>query len=136
MTDRRSMVGTMGIEVSGKLHAIFDTVQVTQRFQKREFVVELADNPRYPQHVLFQLTGDRVDHLDGFEVGDEVRIEFSLRGREWTSPKGEVKFFNSLDVWNLERLGARAAGGDEPPPPTDVPFDVDAPRSDFDDMPF
>ena len=130
----------MGIEVSGKLHAIFDTVQVTSRFQKREFVVELADNPRYPQTVLFQLTGDRCDQLEGFEVGDEVRVEFSLRGREWTSPKGEVKFFNSLDVWTLERLGGRAAarGGidDEPPPPTDVPYDLDSPRVDFDDMPF
>jgi hypothetical protein len=119
----------MGMEASGRIHALFDTQQVTERFRKREFVVELADNPRYPQFVLFQLTGDRCEALDGFEVGQAVRVEFSLRGREWKSPKGEVRYFNSLDVWTLEPAeGSPRAGreqaGDEPPPQTDddVPF--------------
>ena len=119
----------MGMETSGRLHALFDTQQVTERFRKREFVVELGDNPRYPQYVLFQLTGDRCESLDGFEVGEEVRVEFSLRGREWKSPKGEIRYFNSLDVWTLERVGAapelpQRDVFDEPPPPTDddVPF--------------
>lgn len=123
----------MGMETTGRIHTLFDVQQVTERFRKREFVVELADNPRYPQYVLFQLTGDRCDGLEGFEVGDEVRVEFSLRGREWKSPKGETRFFNSLDVWTLERIGGAAGAGagetssdpfDEPPPPTDedIPF--------------
>lgn len=92
----------MGMEAIGKLHTIYETKQVSERFTKREFVVELADNPKYPQVVLFQLTGDRVSQLDDMKVGDQVRIEFSLRGREWRSPKGEVKYFNSLDVWKIE----------------------------------
>lgn len=119
----------MGLEATGRIHALFDTQQVTERFRKREFVVELADNPRFPQFVLFQLTGDRCENLDGFDVGDEVRVEFSLRGREWQSPKGETRYFNSLDVWTLQRLGAAAHASpdfaaDEPPPPgdDDVPF--------------
>lgn len=99
----------MGIEISGKLHTVYETAKVSERFTKREFVVELADNPKYPQLVLFQLTGDRVNQLDDLRVGDEVRIEFSLRGREWRSPKGEVKYFNSLDVWKIEP--ARGGGG-------------------------
>jgi len=119
----------MGIEVSGKIHAMFDAKQVTERFRKREFVLQLADDPRYPQYVLFQLTGDRCENLDGFDVGDEVRVEFSLRGREWHSPKGEVKFFNSLDVWTLERVGD-GFNEDEPPPPEGPPPDFD------DDIPF
>src|SRR5687767_10170349 len=103
----------MGIEATGKLHTIFDTKQVSERFSKREFVVELADNPKYPQVVLFQLTGDRCSQLDDMRVGDEVRIEFSLRGREWRSPSGDVKYFNSLDVWKIEpaRAGRSAGNG-------------------------
>src|SRR5262245_42219186 len=103
----------MGIEATGKLHVIFDTKQVSERFTKREFVVEMADNPKYPQTVLFQLTGDRCSQLDGLNVGDHVAIEFSLRGREWRSPSGEVKYFNSLDVWKVvpARAGASANGG-------------------------
>jgi hypothetical protein len=131
----------MGIEATGKLHTIFETKQVSERFTKREFVVEMTDNPKYPQTVLFQLTGDRCSQLDGLGVGDHVRIDFSLRGREWKSPSGEVKYFNSLDVWKVEPARAssgtsrnsRDGGGgggdprdrDMPPPPIqgdDIPF--------------
>ena len=95
-------------------------------------MVELADNPRYPQYVLFQLTGDRCEKLDGFDAGDEVCVEFSLRGREWTSPSGEVKYFNSLDVWSLDRAGGQP-DEDRPPLPQEAPPEPD----DFvDDLPF
>ena len=114
----------MGLDATGKLHVINEAQQVTERFRKREFVVELSDNPRYPQFVQFQLTGDRCESLDGLNVGDEVRIEFSLRGREWTSPQGQVKYFNSLDVWTIDRIGASAGPGnrdEEPPLPEGPP---------------
>jgi hypothetical protein len=121
----------MGIETTGKLHTIFDTKQVSERFTKREFVIELADNPKYPQVVLFQLTGDRCTQLDGLAVGDQVRIEFSLRGREWRSPTGDLKYFNSLDVWKIEPVRASAGRSrrdsadprdlDAPPPRNDEP---------------
>jgi hypothetical protein len=127
----------MGIEVSGKLHAIFDTKQVTDRFQKREFVVEMSDNPKYPQVVLFQMTGDRCAQLDRLRVGDEVRLEFSLRGREWRSPQGEVKYFNSLDVWSIEPVRAGRRRDSEPPPPTDEDRPpADDMRPELDDIPF
>lgn len=70
--------------------------------------------------MLFQLTGDRCDNINAFQVGDDVRIDFSLRGREWRSPDGQVKYFNSLDAWTIEPAG----GAGEPPPldDDDVPF--------------
>lgn len=101
----------MGIETTGKLHTIYETKQVSERFSKREFVVEIADNPKYPQTVLFQLTGDRCSQLDGLNVGDQITVEFSLRGREWRSPQGEVKYFNSLDVWKVVPARAGASNG-------------------------
>ena len=106
MSDPTRIVLGMGIEAIGKLHTIYETKQVSERFSKREFVVEITDNPKYPQTVLFQLTGDRCSQLDGMNVGDQIAIEFSLRGREWRSPSGEVKYFNSLDVWKV--MPARA----------------------------
>jgi hypothetical protein len=120
----------MGLHTTGRIHAIFDAKQVTERFRKREFVLELEPESRFPQFVQFQLTGDRCENLDGFSKGDEVTVEFSLRGREWTSPKGEVRFFNSLDVWEIARgAGASAERGDEPPLPDGPPpgFDDDVP---------
>lgn len=150
----------MGMEVTGKLHTVFETKQVSARFTKREFVVELADNPKYPQLVMFQLSGEQCSQLDDMAVGDEVRIEFSLRGREWTSPSGEVKYFNSLDVWKIEPAsagraarydgprggggggGGRGGGGggdfrDDVPPPGDDDFRRDGGRGGGDDdLPF
>jgi len=133
----------MGIEATGKLHTIFDTKQVSERFTKREFVVELADNPKYPQMVLFQLTGDRCAQLDDLRVGDAVRIDFSLRGREWRSPQGEVKYFNSLDCWKVEpaqtssRNNSRGRGGgyDDDAPPRDTRGRAPAPAYDNDAPP-
>jgi hypothetical protein len=61
--------------------------------------------------VLFQLTGDRCGVLDDFRVGDQVRVTFNVRGREWKSPQGETKYFNSLDVWKLEAARAGAEDG-------------------------
>lgn len=92
------------LQVTGTIYKIEETKQVTERFTKREFVVEVEDG-KYPQLVLFQMTGDRCQNLDGYAKGQEIRVEFNLRGREWTSPKGEVRFFNSLDVWRLDKVG-------------------------------
>jgi hypothetical protein len=119
----------MGFEVQGKVVKKFEAQQVTERFRKREFVLEIDDG-RYPQTVLFQLTGNRCEALDPINEGDAVGVEFSLRGREWTSPKGEVKYFNSLEVWKVERAGA-GQNPDEPPPPDEPPGFIDP-----DQMPF
>ncbi len=131
----------MAMEATGKLRAIFDTKQVSERFTKREFVLELVDG-KYPQTVLFQLTGDRCSGLDGFKVGDEVRIEFNLRGREWRSPQGDVKYFNSLDVWRIEparqaQKARRGGGGGDPRDLETAPPPREEPRpGDLDDLPF
>ncbi len=129
----------MGIEATGKIHTIYETQQVSERFTKREFVLEMADNPKYVQTVLFQCTGDRCEQLDKLVVGDEVRVEFNLRGRAWESPKtGETKYFNSLDVWKIEAVrkqtskSASGGGSSREPAPNSY---GNAPVVD-DDIPF
>lgn len=120
----------MTMTAQGRLHAVLDTKQITERFQKREFVLEMTDNPQYPQHVAFELTGDRVGEIEQFRIGDTLEVDFNLRGREWTSRQGEVRYFNSLDVRGIRVAGGSASGGEAPPddlnpPPLtdeDVPF--------------
>lgn len=80
--------------------------QVSDSFRKREFVVVDASG-QYAQTIQFQAVQDRCELLDRFKVGDSVEVTFFLRGREWTNPKdGQVRFFNSLDAWKIEPLGA------------------------------
>jgi len=88
-------------ETTGKVYLISPT-ETRGNFTFRKFVLEIADNPKYPQFVEFQTTRDNIGKLDTIKVGDEVRVEFNLRGREWTSKTGEVKYFNTLDAWKID----------------------------------
>ena len=89
-------------KLTGSVKIIKDTVQVTEKFAKREFVITDASS-MYPQDIMFQAVQDKCSMLDGFNEQDQVEVSFNLRGREWTSPQGEVKYFNTLDAWRLTR---------------------------------
>jgi hypothetical protein len=88
----------------GTVKVLNDTVQVSEKFSKREFVVTDTTS-MYPQDISFQATQDKCSMLDAVQVNDQVEVSFNLRGREWTSPQGEVKYFNSLEAWRIEKVG-------------------------------
>ena len=89
------------MEITGIVKAIGEAVQVSEKFKKLEFV--LTDNStQYPQHISFQLTQDKCSLIEKYSVGAEIKVHFNLRGREWTSPKGEVKYFNTIEAWRIE----------------------------------
>ena len=89
------------MDITGILKVKTEAQQVSDKFRKREFV--LTDNSsQYPQHISFQLTQDKCSLIDQYNVGDELKVHFNLRGREWTSPKGEIKYFNTLEAWRIE----------------------------------
>lgn len=92
------------MEAIGILKVKQDTVQVSEKFKKREFVIELTDNPKYPQFINFQLVQDNCPILDQFNLDDKIKVEFDLRGRKWTDPNGVDKYFNSLQAWKIETL--------------------------------
>lgn len=93
-------------KLTGTVKVVKDTIQVTDKFSKREFVITDTD-PNYPQDISFQASQDKCSILDGFAVGQQVEVSFNLRGREWTSPQGEVKYFNTLDAWRIESVGEK-----------------------------
>jgi len=98
----------MSYTIKGTLHKIEDTVQISDKFSKREFVLAFSDNPKYPQFAKLQATGDKCSQLDDLNVGDEVSVEFNVRGRAYTSKKtGEEDYFTSLDAWRIERVGEK-----------------------------
>ena len=101
-------------KLNGIVKVVNPTVQVSEKFSKREFVVTDASS-MYPQDIMFQATQDKCALLDAVQVNDQVEVSFNLRGREWTSPQGEVKYFNTLEAWRIEKVGAGApAGGGMP----------------------
>ncbi|HAR67053.1 MAG TPA: hypothetical protein DCR55_12680 [Lentisphaeria bacterium] len=126
------------MDINGKLLEVMAPVQISESFRKREFVVEhVPRNPQYPEFLKFELTQDRCDQIDGFQPGQNVVVHFDLRGRKWTSPSGEVKYFVSLNAWRIEDGQAAAtpgAPGEMPPPPA-MPAAQETEISD-DNLPF
>ncbi|MBL7895070.1 MAG: DUF3127 domain-containing protein [Bacteroidia bacterium] len=96
------------MEVTGILKMKFDTQKVSDRFSKREFVLTTEASSPYPQHVSFQLTQDKCNLLDQYNIGDEMKIQFNLRGREWNGPQG-IKYFNTLEAWRIEKMNGGAS---------------------------
>lgn len=110
------------MELTGTIKHIFDAKQVSASFRKRELVITTED--KFPQTVLFEFTQDKTSLLDRFSPGQNVKVEFNIRGREWTSPQGQVKYFVTLQGWRIDTLQAGSGGGDlddEPPFPNDPP---------------
>jgi len=120
--------------MNGKLVVKNDTQQIKDTFKKREFVIT-DDGSQYPQEIVFQLVQDKCDLIDPFEIGDEVKVNFNIRGRRWENPKtGEIRFFNSLDAWRLEKVSQEAPAENLPPMPSNEPANID--DSEADDLPF
>lgn len=92
------------MEVLGKIRVLTAEQQVTATFKKRELVV--TTDEQYPQHIMIEFGQDKCDLLNNFNVGDAVKVSINLRGREWVSPQGETKFFNSLQGWRVEKQAA------------------------------
>lgn len=98
----------MSYDVTGKVHEIFDTVQVSDTFRKREFVLEIEDNS-YTQWVKFQLLQDRCSLIDQFKVGETAKVFFDLSGRPFTNKEGKKMYFTNLTAWKFEKIDASAS---------------------------
>ncbi len=100
------------MQVIGKLEEVHELVKRTETFQVREFVLEIqAQNSQYSEHVLFQLTNNRTNLIDNFQIGQEIVVDFDLQGRKWTAQDGRVVFFNRLNAWRISPYNAQAAMG-------------------------
>ncbi len=92
------------MELTGTIKKISDLQTFASGFQKKELV--LLTEEQYPQPINIEFTQDKVDLLNAYKVGDSVKVHINIRGREWTSPQGEVKYFNSIVGWRMEKGGA------------------------------
>lgn len=128
----------MALDITGKLHKVFEIEQKSEKFKTREFVIETQGE--YPQFVKFQITQERCNLVDNFQEGQALKVHFDLRGREW-----QGKYFTNLNAWKVEvdngveTQAPRQAGSMEqaaPAPSANYQAsDIDT-RDDLDDLPF
>lgn len=91
------------MEIQGRIKTIFATETVGQNgFQKRDLII--TTDGQYPQDIIIQFAQGNCALLDNLQIGQIVKIHFNLQGREWTSPQGEVKYFNTVLGWKIELI--------------------------------
>ena len=89
------------MELQGEVKVKGETQTFGEKgFRKRDLVI--TTDEQYPQDILIEFVQDKTDLLDSFKIGDNVKVGINVRGREWTNPKGEVKYFNSIQGWRIE----------------------------------
>ncbi len=121
----------MAYELTGKVKLVQDAKVISDKFTVREFVVTVEDG-KYPQDIALQVVNDKVSLLDSLQEGQEVTVNFDIRGREYNG-----RYFNNLQAWKIDSGEAAAApaapAGDDRPP---IPDDSEAPGEFDDDIPF
>jgi len=128
----------MSYELSGKLVARYDIVQRTETFKTREFVVEKTEDiggRTITNYVKFQCVQDKTAMPDRFNIGDEVKVSFNIKGTKW-SKDGKENYITNLDCWRMESIKLGQDNGSQP----DTGFQADTipppPSDNIDDLPF
>ncbi|WP_018970179.1 DUF3127 domain-containing protein [Rubritalea marina] len=125
-------------ELSGKIKLIDQTQTFNSGFTKREFVITTSDS-KYPQDIKFEVVKDRCEQLDQYALGQEVLVNFDVRGNEYNG-----RHYVNLNCWKIQAAGnAGAAPAQEPSAgfpanePEPSPSDLRSPNyEDSDDIPF
>lgn len=128
------------MELIGTIKKIGEMQTFASGFQKSEMV--LLTDEQYPQPINIEFLQDKCDLISYHKEGSKVKVSINIRGREWTSPQGEVKYFNSIVGWRVEKMGDSSATADEPTQakpseyqkPAENPFAIEEDLED--DLPF
>ena len=85
-------------ELNGKVHFVGATETVGMNgFRKRLLVLDVTDNPKYPNMVPIEFTQDSVSKLDGVQVGSFKSVSYDPRGREHSG-----KYYVNLRGWRMQ----------------------------------
>ncbi|HEU0226551.1 MAG TPA: DUF3127 domain-containing protein [Arachidicoccus soli] len=129
----------MAYEVIGKLVAKYDTMQRSETFKTREFVIEKSDDIGgriITNYIKFQCVQDKTALPDKFNIGDELKVSFNLKGSKW-SKDGRENYITNLDAWRLEQAGSLAQNMQQNTASAKQDFVPDADPGDVvDDLPF
>jgi hypothetical protein len=102
----KKFLENMSYELQGKLLEKFDTIQRTESFKVRDFVVEKSEDVNgkiITNYIKFQATQDRTSIIDRINIGDDVKVQFNIRGTKWEKD-GKTSYFTNLDAWRIEQV--------------------------------
>lgn len=94
-------------ELTGKVKRIGEPQAFASGFVKREVVIEQPGGERGPVPTLVVFKGDNVSLADSLTKGTEVKVGFTVEGREWRDPKTDrLRCFCDLTAHRVEVIAA------------------------------
>lgn len=124
----------MSYEITGKLVVRFDIVQRNENFKTREFVIENTEDSNgrtFKNYIKFQCVQDKTAMPDRFNIGDEVKVQFNIKGTKWEKD-GRTNYITNLDAWRMESLKLSQNNTNS----AEVNYNDTPPSDDVDDLPF
>ena len=127
----------MAFEITGKVIEIYPTVQVSDKFRKREFVIEKKETGGtavFVDYLKFQLVQDKCELINESFLNEDIKIWFNLKGNKWERD-GKVNFFTNLDAWKIEK-GSSAPGREQSFTANKPLEDIPPENDELSDLPF
>lgn len=126
----------MAFEITGKVIDISPVNQVSDKFKKREFVIEKKEAGGaavFIDYIKFQLIQDKCELINESYLNEEVKIWFNLKGNKWERD-GKINYFTNLDAWKIEKTSSTVREQNVPSHTTleDIPPEND----ELSDLPF
>lgn len=97
------------MQIHGVIKSIDETRVVSGNFKKREFVLEVDGHTQYPQFIPLEFQQEKVTLLNTYAIGNDVSVDFNLKGRQWTNQQGEIKTFLTLHAWKIQSVNNASA---------------------------
>lgn len=91
------------MQVRGIIDVIEPTVNITEKFKRRIFVLLYQNNPDRIEYLRFEFHQDRCSLLDNYSKGDKVIVSFQLQGNKWTGQGDTLKYYTTLKAWKIEK---------------------------------
>jgi len=99
----------MAFEITGRIIDILPVNQVSDKFRKREFVIERKETGGpavFIDYIKFQLVQDKCDLINESFLNEEVKVSFNIKGNRWER-EGKVNYFTNLDAWKIEKASSQ-----------------------------
>jgi len=127
----------MEYQITGRVAEVYPVNRISERFRKREFVIEHKDSSSkqvYVDYIKFQLTQDRCEIIDESWLRQDVTVTFNIRGNRWEK-NGVANYITNLNALSVTR-GIAVAENDQQAIVNPQLEDAPSPSPELDDLPF
>ena len=84
--------------VCGTIAFIDETREYGDNGYRKRLMVLVQNQGKYDNYIPVEFIQDMCDKCDELRMGSEVTVEYKIKGRKWTTPEGNDRYFVNLEV--------------------------------------